>query len=410
MKKKIIFSFVVMAGLPLAAQEMQGIVNSNYSGVNGISMNPSLMADSKLYLDINILATDIFYQTDARTNAYANFRLNGPSVMLNAGRHAFAISDAVRTAISFKEVVKSNNNASSFNEYKVAGLAWGEIDLSYAYEFKREERNVWSGGITLKPLFGAGGAYFANYSNGYEFSSSIPQNITSTGVSGSGGMGSGKGFGFDIGVAYEKKHRPVNLLTYNKLSQQKFQDYDFRISASLIDLGSIKFSKNVNGTNFNNNLKGSLPGLIDTSKYNDLTDSSNYYSNSSLTKQSFSMNLPAAFCLQFDYHYKSNWYFNGTFVKGLNFSNSFVRRPTMIAVTPRFEKRWFEVNLPLSASDMKYFRLGLSFRFWNFTIGSDNLIGSLGAGSKAGLDIYASLKINFAKGRFGRKYGVSMFS
>jgi len=399
-----------MAGLPLAAQEMQGLVNSNYAGVNGISMNPSLMADSKLYLDINILATDIFYQTDASTNAYANFRLNGPSVMLNAGRHAFAISEAARAAVSFKEVGKNNNNEYSYNEYNVAGLAWSEIDLSYAYEFKREDRNVWSGGITLKPLFGAGGAYFTNYSNGYEFSSSIPDNITNTGLSGAGGMGAGKGFGFDIGVTYEKKHRPVNLIAYNKLCQQKFQDYDYRFSVSFIDLGSIRFSKNVNGTNFNTKIKGSLPGMIDTSHINVITDSTNHYSNSSLSKQSFSMNLPAAFCAQFDYHYWKSWYFNGTFVKGLNFSNSFVRRPTMLAFTPRYEKRWFEVNLPLSASDMKYFRLGLAIRLWNFTIGSDNLLGSLGAGSNAGLDFYASFKINFAKGRCGRKHGVSLFN
>jgi hypothetical protein len=408
MKKLLLFSFFMWAILPLEAQEMQGLVNSNYAGVNALCMNPSLMADSKLYLDINVLATDVFFQTDLIKNGYGSFRLNGPSVMLNRGRHAFAITDAARTAISYKKIDLGTTtyNGQEIDEYKVAGLAWAEIGFSYAYVFKRIEKSVWSGGLTLKALGGAGGGYFANTGTGYTFSNSFSQNLGSLG----GGMGAGKGMGIDLGVTYEKKVRPVNLLTFKKLCQQKFGDYVYRAGISIIDIGSIKFSNKANNSQFNTNLTGHIPNsLIDSSYYELLGDSSIQQYNSSSNKESFSMNLPAAVCLQFDYHYKKNWYFNGTFVQGLNFSNSFVRRPTMLAVTPRFEKRWFEANLPLSVSDMKYFRLGLSLRVWNFTIGTDNLLGSLGVGTHASFNIYTSLKINFAKGRCGRKKGVSMF-
>jgi hypothetical protein len=122
------------------------------------------------------------------------------------------------------------------------------------------------------------------------------------------------------------------------------------------------------------------------------------------------MYLPAAVCLQFDYHYYKNWFFNGTFVQGLNLSDEFVRRPTMLAFTPRFEKRRFEVSMPLSVSDMKYFRMGLAVRFWSFTIGTDNLLGSAGVGSNAGFDIYTSIKITFDKGRFRRRHDGVMAS
>jgi len=57
---------------------------------------------------------------------------------------------------------------------------------------------------------------------------------------------------------------------------------------------------------------------------------------------------------------------------------------------------------------MKYFRIGLAVRLWNFSIGTDNLLGSAGAGSNAGFDLYTSIKINFAKGRCGRKHGGNM--
>lgn len=401
----IIISFMLRWSLPAEAQEMQGMINSNYAGVNGIAWNPSAMADSKLYLDINVLATNVFYQADLGNNAYANFRLNGPSVMLNKGPHAFAIFDAARTAVSYRKIDITNTSGRDYNAYKVAGLAWGEFGVSYAYQFKRFERNVWSGGITLKALGGAGGAYFANTGSSIDFSGAMANSLSNIG----GGMGAGKGFGMDIGVTYEKKVRPVNLLTFQKLCQQKFQDYVYKVGISLIDIGNIRFTKNMSGTHFNQNITGSLHGIIDSSTYDMVTDTNLQNYASSLSKDKFSMNLPTAVCIQFDYHYYKNWYFNGTFVQGLNITNNFVRRPTMIAFTPRFEKRWLEVNMPLSVSDMKYWRLGLSLRLWNFTIGSDNLLGSMGVGSKAGFDIYTSIKINFAKGRCGRKHSVSFF-
>ncbi|MGD0711168.1 MAG: DUF5723 family protein [Bacteroidales bacterium] len=410
MKKIILISFFIRLAMPIEAQEMQGLVNSNYAGLSGVIMNPSSMADSKLYLDINLITANVFYQTDKTDNAFANFRLNGPEFMINAGKSAFALIDAARTAISYRETDMSSTvgNGEKYKEMHVAGLAWGEIGLSYAYQFYRAEKSIWSGGLTLKYLSGAGGAYFTNDNTGYTFNSSIPSNLSNSGLSGSGGMGSGHGMGMDIGFTYEKKTRQVSLNTYNKLSQQKFQDYDYKFGISLIDVGFIKFSKNVNGSSFNQSITSSSQTVIDSSKNDLITDTSKNSSGSSLSKNSFSMYLPAAVCIQFDYHYYKNWYFNGTFVKGLNLSDEFVRRPTMLAITPRFEKRRFEASLPLSVSDMKYFRVGLALRFWSFTIGTDNLLGSVGVGSNAGFDLYTSIKITFDKGRFRRKHDGAM--
>ena len=42
------------------AQEMWGIAVSNYAGSNGSMINPSSIVNSKLYMDINILAADVF--------------------------------------------------------------------------------------------------------------------------------------------------------------------------------------------------------------------------------------------------------------------------------------------------------------------------------------------------------------
>ncbi|MGE5424539.1 MAG: hypothetical protein ACM3N9_04195, partial [Syntrophothermus sp.] len=48
----------------LNGQDMLGTTLGNYSGVNGLQLNPSLMHSSKTYLDINILSGDVFLENN----------------------------------------------------------------------------------------------------------------------------------------------------------------------------------------------------------------------------------------------------------------------------------------------------------------------------------------------------------
>lgn len=396
MKKLIVFCFILIYGITTNAQEMLGIIGSNYAGVNGLSMNPSSMADSKLYLDINVLTPNIFYQTDMSKNAFANFRLNGPSFMVNNGKHCFAFVNAARTAISYKRI--SSNDGLS-NQYKVAGLAWGEVGLSYAHVLYRVEKSMWAVGATAKMLFGAGGAYYATSNAGGSFNNDPYENIRNSGMLGGGGMGYGKGFGFDIGVTYHKKVNNESVKPFIKLCQQKYYDYRYKFGISIIDIGSLRFSKSVSSTNFNYNLAGQ-----DT--INNSNDSTLQSYSSSLAKDKFSVALPTAICFQFDYHPATkshNWYFHGAFVQSLELAQYSIRRPTMISVAPRYEKRLYEASLPISISDFKYVRVGLALRFWKITVGTDNLLGSVGVGVNKGFDLYASIKIDFLKGKCRKK-------
>jgi len=389
MKKLILFALLFTIAIIAKSQEMIGIIGSTNAGVNVTSVNPSFMADSKYYLDVNILSTNIFYQTDMVKNGYGNFRLNGPSFMLNKGSHNFAFVNAARTGISYKKTSSANG---LYNEFNVAGIAWGEAGLSYAYTFKRFEKSVWSAGATVKFLFGAGGAYYASTSAGNSFNNSAFDNIQNSGLLGGGGMGFGKGIGFDVGFMYQKKINKEAQKPFVRLCQQKYYDYKYKIGISIIDIGALKFSKSVSSTNFNVNLIGS-----DTSSTH--IDSSYNVNNSSLKQDKFSVALPTAIAVQFDYHLSKNWYFNGLFFQSLQLANYYVRRPTMFSFTPRYEKKLYEISLPVSVSDFKYYRIGLALRFWKITIGSDNLLGSFGVGANRGFDVYAAIKINFLKGK-----------
>jgi len=390
MKKITIILFSFLSFVSIKAQEMLGIIGSTNAGYNVVTVNPSFMADSKYYLDINALTSNIFYQTDMVKNGFGNFRLNGPAFMINSGSHNYAFVNSARTAISYKKISSKNG---LYNEFNVAGIAWGEAGLSYAYTFRRFEKSVWSAGGTLKFLFGAGGAFYASNSAGNSFNNSAFDNIQNSGLLGGGGMGFGKGIGFDVGFMYQKKINKEAQKPFTKLCQQKYYDYKYKIGISIIDVGVLKFSKNVSNTNFNINLTGK-----DTASTN--TDTTyNVNNTSSLNQNNFSVALPTAIAVQFDYHLSKKWYFYGTFFQSLQIANNYVRRPTMFSFAPRYEKKLWEVSLPVSISDFKYYRLGLAFRIWKITIGTDNLLGSVGVGANKGFDLYFSIKINFLKGK-----------
>ena len=118
---------------------------------------------------------------------------------------------------------------------------------------------------------------------------------------------------------------------------------------------------------------------------------------SSLKASSFSVGLPTALSVQMDFHTAKNLYIGGFWIHPLKITGNTMRRAGQIAVVPRYETRYFEVNIPVSIYDYKYPRIGLSARLWFFTIGTERLGTWLGLADLNGLDIYASVKINLGE-------------
>jgi len=217
MKSKSIFvsgSFIIFTvflfGNAGYSQEMLGTTMGNYSGVNGLQLNPSSMTGSKPYLDINLIALDIFlqnnfiymdkneyhlfnfqlpshkeqYGTESRNfyvynnkslrDLYLQFRVNGPGAMLVYGNSAFAISTDVRSVFSGKNVPyeianfaylglnyvpQHNIEYKDIIPFKMGELTWAEVGLSYAYTFRARNLEKITAGITIRRLFGYSGFY-----------------------------------------------------------------------------------------------------------------------------------------------------------------------------------------------------------------------------------------------------------
>jgi len=426
---------------------MFGVINSNYSGINRALINPSFIADSKLYLDINLFTGNVFLENNclyiSKRNYsllrllsrnpnfqtygsgeifrdeynsldkyfYANVRINGPSAMMNIGRHAFGFYEGFRTTISANDVPyhtakllfgglpykQLQDKILPVEDFKTAKLVWSELAFCYAYSIIKNKLHFLSAGISIKYEMGLSGLYFNNINS--EFSSTSDSTIVINNLNADYGYcnssAGNKGFAFDFGITYEKKPNE-STMQFKKLCQQKYIEYFYKVGLSLLDFGSINFKNGTSNYNFSNTSLEFI-GLRKVQELNSVLqayDSTNYHNSNS-----FKISLPKAFSAQLDIHPRKNFYINSTLIQSINLGKNLVRRPSQLSLTPRFEKRWIEFAVPVSLIDYKYLRWGVAFRIFNLTIGTEKFIGFTDIKNFSGLDFYISLKLNYAKGK-----------
>jgi hypothetical protein len=208
--------------LPSAwSQEMLGIINSNYSGINSLIINPANAGTFREHISINVLAGDVFINSnyfyihkkdygflkvfkanisdpqymyfynypeydfidtvqyyDYKKNAspknlYFNGRLAGPSFMIRKGNHAFSFITGYRTNCSAvnipydvanfgfrgQDFAPQHNIKYDHGAFKFTALSWIEIGLGYTYTFFKDQNNEFNAGIVVKGLLGTGFAY-----------------------------------------------------------------------------------------------------------------------------------------------------------------------------------------------------------------------------------------------------------
>ena len=474
---RFVFWFFVLAGFlfegPAYSQEMLGVTLGNYSGVNGLLLNPSSMTGAKTYLDINLVALDVFvqnnflymnkneyqltnffksgnalpshtelYGTEIRNfYTYANknvrdgfvqLRINGPGAMLVYGNHAFAITTGLRSVVSFKNapyelanfaylglnyVPQHNINYKDNRPFKAGEMAWAEVGVSYAYTFHARNFDKITAGITIRRLFGYTGLYMKGNRVDYvvpndstisihnmnaQFGYSLPIDYDKNGTW-NDKLFTGHGFAGDIGVTYTRLSGIYSEDYFTTLCSQQYNDYLYRLGVALIDIGAIRF--NTHSEKYSIDDKSSYWDNVESFKFQDIhqfmdTVSYKFYGNNTASYRgnSFYMWLPSALSIQFAYHYYKNWYVNATLIYGFDLSPASVSRPTEIAITPRYETRGFEANLPVSFYDWNKLRIGLSLRYYYVTIGTEKLGQFFRISNFTGLDLYIAMHFFIDKG------------
>ena len=192
-------------------------------------------------------------------------------------------------------------------------------------------------------------------------------------------------------------------LGFTYIFQDHEDGYKLKLGAALLDLGYLKFDKNAQAHRLSLDstvtvqldaydqfdLPHDLDAVIRTFSENSLNDSSATYEGSS-----FHMALPAALSLQADYGVTAHFYVNALYSQRLPNFNIAARRGNMLAVTPRWQHRWFSVSAPVSVYNWSRVHVGLAARLGWLVIGSDNISGVFFKENYSGADFYFAIKIN----------------
>jgi hypothetical protein len=410
-----------------AANNYVYLAKEEYRFSRFFSKNP----DYPTHGDSNNLYAYDYYNTKNK-KAFANERIIGPSFAVTVGRHSFGIVTGARAVMSTKNVPydiakyafeklhyppQDNINYTDNQKIYNAELAWAEIGFNYSYVLKQESRNYWAAGITIKDLLGYGGAYM--YTSNVDYIVQNSDTLRINNVNSEAGYSlplnyetneymkdprfRGKGLGFDLGIIYQKKKQEVQSERVDKLCAQNYTPYQYKIGVSLLDIGRIKFTQNAEKLVLDN-VSTDWYGIL-YNQYTSVRDFTNLVSNqfygdttSLIQGNEIKIALPTALSVQTDVNFYKNWFVNGTMVLPLQISKSGLRRPALLAVTPRYETALFDISMPITLFDWTEPRIGLSARFLWFFVGTEKLSGFFHYKDFTGLDFYFGAKISLRKG------------
>ncbi|MFT7589923.1 MAG: hypothetical protein ACI959_002144, partial [Limisphaerales bacterium] len=208
---------------------------------------------------------------------------------------------------------------------------------------------------------------------------------------------SGSGFATDLGVQIEILGNTSN----NRESNRNEFQYKWKFGASLLDLGSIKFNRGATSYNIQEIepaiiSESDLEQIESVNDFQTLVSSAAYLGDTlgGFLSNEFSVRLPTAISLQADRNLGSDFYLSFILVRNIPLGGAALQREDLFAITPRYERKFFEFAVPVVFADDSELRVGASVRLGWLTIGSDDLGSILIPVKLNGSDIYAGIKIN----------------
>lgn len=377
------------------------------------------------------------YDKGNNTRADLHLKLQGLSAMYIYNEHAFAISSGVRFVSSFKNLTPDLglllyngfdydpqfNKDFAVDNFRGNALGWAEIGFSYAYQLNNTSFNNVSFGISIRNLYSVGGGYLHTENTVYNLHNDSTLEFKPLNAMAGFSMpidyntdeiipeikAYGKGWGFDLGIEYKELLKPQGKYVDEIACRQKYIDYKYRWGISVTDIGYITLTNNAQYHQYKdiNYIWESADGF----QYDNINQtihnvSNRFYNdpNASLKATTFKLWLPTSINASFDYNFENDFYLNTSIVFSapLMMAN-YIKKPAILSVTPRYERRNFEATLAASLYEWRYPRVGVSLRFYFLTIGSDYLTSLLNVHDFNGMDLYFSVKINLGKGSCNRR-------
>ena len=431
--------------MPNIAQEQMGMLQSNFLSSSSIFLNPSSSADAHVYMQLNLASAGAFAYTNGayipsfsvwrmkRANGevqypkastvkvskfvYANAFAEGPAFVISKRLYGAGFFVRARSILDIRGIpyplanmlLQQNpyaNPPSTYNinkrNIKGANLSWLEYGGNFSYIIRKQQKDLISIGGNLKYITGINIFYFniAHMKGFYNDTVVSVDEVNAKLRMNSPAFNSGKGLGLDLGITYKKMLK--NIETYYPNSEQSnctYIDYKYKLALSLRDAGYIRFK----GSTINANFNASGYYRIDTTR--SITEAAITNSlNGTLYSGNITASLPTNICAQADYNFENGFYASALIVKNILPNQvTGVAGSNIWAICGRFERKNFELALPLTFQKFIYPQLGMAVRYRSFVLGFDNVFPLLFMKNTYGLGIYTKLAISLFKNPACRK-------
>lgn len=418
------FSMVSLVFCSSAQQLYTGIMSDNYVSSNLASYNPSTIVDSKtkIAFTTNFCYSSIsnFYSRtylmyaaySSELNEFETGKFNehkkpgyrNSSYNLDVLNFKYEIDHKNALGYAFKyrvydmttgmgqlwtenAVTNYADNphvgiAEDFSGFSMNKMDFTEHAFTYARTIFENRETFLKAGLSVKLLNGLQGKYFYVNSGTYTFLDSASSGANIADLDADFGLSEqnpgtshrNRGWGIDLGVTYEI--RPDSDRQYYEMDGRKknvrydINKYKLKFSASITDIGAIKFIKDSESYNFTNPAStismSNLYKNIDlfSNHYNVVQTMQSTGTESAQQDAEFKINLPTSLHAAVDYHYKKNMYVGYNISLPIYFKRdkTNVHHSFIHTITPRVETEKFSFMLPLSMQGNGKFYLGMAGR------------------------------------------------
>jgi hypothetical protein len=450
------------------AQNFLGYGHSNYAGIVGASYNPASLADNNYSMDIllcgggievgnnyvgvkrssldaNFGPQDMFLrERNTKKAAFVRGEILLPGIMFSNGKTGWGIDLKIRTYANVEGISRDLAHIFAFElkdplHYEhtlynrhlgVTALSWMEIGGTYAKTIWTGAEHFVAAGVRPKFLLGLGGMYAFIKDAGYNFRDdstlSIARATADFGISDnftfdasgqpSWRFGFNPGLGMDAGIIYEFRPDVMQKDEKEKKKEKPWPGfrqrpaYKYRVGISLTDLGIIHFHHGEFSDKYalESNLWDYNEQVFNPTSPEPLFSLFKLRSHGSKEGTGMWMRLPLALNLQYDYLVTENFYVNAVAFSGIYLRNNDgkkVHELTRMSITPRWEKRWYGVWMPVSFSRLGNLTVGTGFRFGPFVLGTTNVLPLLFKNKTTyTADVYFALKVPlFPAGKIRKK-------
>ena len=302
-------------------------------------------------------------------------------------------------------------------------FVWNEYGFNYARTVYADKQHFVKAGAKIKLLQSVGSNYMQMPNSDYEFiNDDIAINTTGE-VSyafnndmqnvidlftGNGsitqlfGKGENWGVGFDVGGFYEWRPDYEKYQTTGEggksIWKRDVPKYKIRAGLAFNDIGGVRFS-NVTVKTFD-----MTKDSLDIRIFDDVDDLASFDSimeanfDKLAQADNYYMWLPTNMNFTVDYAITEEVFVDfiaNIGLHGIERANK-VFNPNQFQITPRWERSWITVAVPIGYNKFAGFRYGLGLRLGPLTLGTGDLIGLLSRSNVRGAEVYAGLRIPIA--------------